>query len=903
MTRKLRAIEFPPTDDPLREDVRRLGELVGQVLVDQAGEAFFAHVERTRAAAIRRREDDGPLDELATELADQPLDEAERLVRAFSTWFGAVNLAERVHRIRRRRDYQRAGAAPQPGGLHHALQSLQDAGVSHEELSALLGRMVVEPVFTAHPTEAVRRTLLEKEREIVRRLIVDLDNTRTPGERAADEARMQTALTSGWQTADVSAVRPSVAEELEHVSFYLVDTLYRTVPVFYEVFQDALSAVYGEDVAPPPMLRFASWVGGDMDGNPNVDAGTLAETLALQRRLLLGNYREDLRHLARLLSQSEGRAGFSAAVLARLDEYRRRFPAATAALKPRHRDMPYRCLLSLMLTRLEATLDDKVDGFPSAQVLLDDLRLIGDSLCAHRGRHAGWFALRRVMRRVETFGFHLASVDVRQEAGVHETVLGHCLGDAGWATHDEAVRRSRLLELLSGTIKAKAALDADSRSTLDVFHGIREGRRRYGEAALGLYVISMTRQASDVLAVLALAQIAGLAVDGAVPLDVAPLLETVDDLAAGREILGALFADPLYRAHLERRGGRQFVMLGYSDSAKDGGILAARWGLQRAQVELAELARAAGVHIVFFHGRGGSASRGGGKTERAVIAAPRGSVDGHLRLTEQGEVIHRKYGIRALALRNLEQMTGAVLRATLRPRPPEPREAGWRAIMDSIVGASREAYRSLVHEDPDFYAYFREATPIDVIERMRIGSRPPSRKGQSSVSDLRAIPWVFAWSQTRAGMTAWYGAGRGLEAGIAAHGFEAVAEMARDWPFFATLLEDIEMVLAKSDLAIHERYSRLAGDALHARYFPLLVQEFERTEALILKLRDEDEPLSHDWRLRLSIRLRNPYVDPISLVQVDLLKRWRAADRPEDATFSALVSSVNGISAGVQNTG
>ncbi|HRQ64301.1 MAG TPA: phosphoenolpyruvate carboxylase [Xanthomonadaceae bacterium] len=900
--RKLRAIELPPTDDPLREDVRRLGELVGQVLIDQVGADFLAHVERTRTAAIRRREEDLPLDELAAELADQPLDEAERLVRAFSTYFGAVNLAERVHRIRRRRDYQRAGAAPQPGGLHHALKTLKDAGVGYQEVATLLPRLAVEPVFTAHPTEAVRRTLLEKEREIVRRLIADLDNTRTPGERAADEARMLTALTSGWQTADVSAVRPSVAEELEHVSFYLVDTLYRTVPVFYEVLEDALGAVYGQHDA-PPLLRFASWVGGDMDGNPNVDAGTLADTLALQRRLLLGNYLDDLRHLARLLSQSEERAEFSGAVLARLEEYRRRFPVAAQALKPRHRDMPYRCLLTLMVSRLQVTLEDKVDGYPTAQVLLDDLRLIGDSLRDHRGRHAGWFALKRVQRRVETFGFHLASVDVRQEAGVHETVLGRCIGDGDWATRSEDERRARLGTLLSGEATPAGAGDADSRSTLDVFHGIREGRRRYGDKAIGLYVISMTRQASDVLAVLALARIAGLVENAAVPLDVAPLLETVDDLAAGSEILGALFAHPQYRAHLDARGGRQFVMLGYSDSAKDGGVLAARWALQRAQVELHELARAAGVRIVFFHGRGGSASRGGGKTERAVIAAPRGSVDGYLRVTEQGEVIHRKYGIRALALRNLEQATGAVLRATLRPRPPEPRESGWRTVMDTIVRASREAYRQLVHEDPDFYTYFRAATPIDVIERMRIGSRPPSRKGQSSVADLRAIPWVFAWSQTRAGLTAWYGAGSGLQAGIDAHGFEVVAEMARDWLFFTTLLEDIEMVLAKSDLGIHERYSQLAGADLHARYFPRLVEEFERTEALILKLMDEDEPLSHDWRLRLSIRLRNPYVDPISLVQVDLLKRWREAGRPEDASFSALVSSVNGISAGVQNTG
>jgi phosphoenolpyruvate carboxylase len=402
---------------------------------------------------------------------------------------------------------------------------------------------------------------------------------------------------------------------------------------------------------------------------------------------------------------------------------------------------------------------------------------------------------------------------------------------------------------------------------------------------------------------LALARIGGLGgASEPIPLDVAPLFETVDDLHAAPATLRALCADPVYRAHLATRGDTQVVMLGYSDSAKDGGLLAARWALQRTQVALVQLARELGVRLVFFHGRGGSVSRGGGSTSRAVVAAPRGSIDGHLRLTEQGEVIHRKYGIPALALRNLEQAAGAVLQATLRPRPPEPREAAWKACVEALAAEARTHYRALVHEDPAFVDYFRLATPIDVIERLRIGSRPSRRGNRGGVAQLRAIPWVFAWSQNRCGLTAWYGVGHALALGIERHGLEAMREMARDWPFFAALVDDLEMVLAKSDIAIFEHYSRLAGDA-HAVYFPRIRDEFQRTLDAVLAIKGTDRLLAGDRRLERSIRLRNPYVDPISLLQVALLARWRAEGSPEDARFHALASTINGIAAGVQNTG
>jgi phosphoenolpyruvate carboxylase len=411
----------------------------------------------------------------------------------------------------------------------------------------------------------------------------------------------------------------------------------------------------------------------------------------------------------------------------------------------------------------------------------------------------------------------------------------------------------------------------------------------------------MARSAADVLAVMALARCGGLTVDDGVPLDIAPLFETVDDLKNAPATLQALMDDPLYRKHLKERGNRQWVMLGYSDSGKDGGTLASRWGLQRAQVELLEVANKAQVQLSFFHGRGGSASRGGSRIAPALMSSPRGSVAGVLRVTEQGEVIHRKYGIRALALRNLEQTVGAVLRASLRPRDTEAREDIWRERMNRLAAASRTTYRELV-DRKDFIDYFRAATPIDVIERMTLGSRPSRRRDMRGVQDLRAIPWVFAWTQCRSIITGWYGLGSALEAIAQADGEAALIEMANDWPFFANMLDDVEMVLAKCDLPIAEAFSRLSGP-LHESYFASIQGEYERTERWVLKLKGADELLGRESRLAVSIRLRNPYVDPMSLLQVDLLRRWREGGESDDGLLKALVACVNGVSQGLQNTG
>jgi phosphoenolpyruvate carboxylase len=894
-------LEFAETDELLRDDVRELGAMVGDMLAEQASPAFLSRVESLRRASIARREGGEPVDALADELAEVPLVDADALVRAFAAYFGATNLAERVHRIRRRRDYQRTGGTPQPGGLEAALRELRDAGVDYPTFAALLPRLCIEPVFTAHPTEAVRRVLLEKEREVVRRLVADIDRGRTPHERRADLERIRLALTATWQTSETPPTRPTVADEREHVGFYLGEVLYRALPVFHETFAQAIEAAYGERPQLPPLLRFGTWVGGDMDGNPNVGADTILAALDAQRAQVLANYRGDLRRLAGVLTQTRDRIGIDAAIDARAGEYRALLRDAPEP-NPRQADMPYRQLLELVVARLRATADGDPGGYAAVTALLDDLTLIDASLARHRGDHAGRFALLRIIRRIQAFGFHLAALDLRQDSAWHDEALAAIDADDDWAQRDVDARVSRLHQLIDGDAARGSASGSEvATSTLAVFRAVLEARERFGPHAIGLYIISMSRSEADALAVLALARQAGCVEDGAVPLDVAPLFETVADLEAAHDVMAALFADPVYRAHLRSRGDRQTVMLGYSDSAKDGGLLASRWALQRTQAALTELARTSGVHIAFFHGRGGSVSRGGGKTERAILAAPGGSVAGCMRVTEQGEVIHRKYGIRALALRNLEQTTAAVLRASLRPREDDPREARWRDIAAELAAVSRGHYRGLVYDEPRFDAYFRQATPIDLIERLQIGSRP-SRRRSGGIGNLRAIPWVFAWSQNRSGLTAWYGVGQALEHGIERHGQATMAEMARDWPFFRTLLDDLEMTLAKSDIDIFERYSRLAGDA-HDGLFPGIADAFGRTRDAVLSLRDEDELLSNDPRLRLSIRLRNPYVDPISLLQVELLRRWREGGREDEDVLRALMATVNGIAAGIQNTG
>lgn len=895
-----REFEFESKDEALREDVNLLGTLVGEMLIEQCGQDLFDRVERVRERAIARREGHDP-DGLQRELGGLTAAQAAELVRAFSTYFQVVNLAERVHRIRRRRDYERLAQAPQPEGLQDSIEKLLALDASRERLAALIDGLQVEPVFTAHPTEATRRTLLEKQQRLARALIARFDPSLTPHEQHTQIEKIRTEITSAWQTEAHPEARKTVANEREHVLFYLTDVLYRVLPVFYERLADALknAGVSIEAAELPVLVRFGSWVGGDMDGNPNVNADTIRDSLADHRRRIIDLYGRELHQLYRQLSQSRERVDFDAAVLARADGYAKDFPETAESLPTRHADMPYRRLLAFIQARLAAVMASRPGAYDKPDELLADLRLIQHSLRQHHGQHAGLFALDRLIRKVETFGFHLATLDVRQDALVHRQAIGQLLDDAEWLQRPASERAA----ILNSESRAHALPDAASTAVLSVFETLRETLRGHSPHAIGPYIISMARNSDDVLAVLWLAAQAGLSdTAGRIPLDVAPLFETVDDLRNAAPVMQQLFDDPVYRAHLGARGNRQMIMMGYSDSNKDGGLTAARWALFQAQTQLADVCRRAGIALTIFHGRGGTVSRGGGRTHRAVLASPHGTVQDRLRVTEQGEMINAKYGLRGIALRTLEQTAGAVLLATAREQHRDARPAAADAVMDVLAPASRAAFRALVYESPDFTDYFRNATPIDVIERMKIGSRPASRRKQAGVQDLRAIPWVFSWTQSRQIITGWYGLGTGLAAAADAHGESRLRRLAKEWRFFDTLLDDAEMVLAKTDLAIAERYAMLAGPEL-AHHFQTIRAEHQRTVEWILRLRGQRELLDSDPTLQRSIRLRNPYVDPISLLQVDLLARWRQQGRPENDLLDALFATVNGIAQGLQNTG
>jgi len=900
-------IFFAEKDKALRDDVRRLGELVGELVRDQGGEALFDLVEAARRAAIAHREGDpGALGELTNLLSALTPRTARDFIRAFSTYFQMVNMAEKVHRIRRRRVYLRDDDKPQPLGFTYTLRRLKDSGVDAQKVEEYLGRVSVEPAFTAHPTEATRRTLLRKQQNIARLLVDMLDPYMTPQEEHATLGRIRMEMTTGWQTEEHPETQVRVSDEAEHVLFFLTDVLYRMIPPFYEGLEAAISTVYPERagrIRLPTLVRFASWVGGDMDGNPAVTAKSLRESLARQRSLALDLYYNDCLSLARQLSQSESRTEVDDEVRERSAMYAGHFPKAAHSVPARHRQMPYRVFLRLVAARLQSTYDDAAFPYESPQELISDLELVAKSLRANQGRNAGLFAVSRLLRRVETFGFHLATLDIRQNALVHRRVVGEGLQEENWLTLSSEERTARLRQALRRRESPVAKLSTEGRRTLAVFQAIAHCRRKYGGQAIGPYIVSMTHGPDDVLSVLLLAKWGDLGPKGSpVPLDVVPLFETVEDLENAASIMTGLLADPSYRSHLEHRDSHQMVMVGYSDSNKDGGLASARWTLREAQQKLVETMDRMAVELTIFHGRGGTVSRGGGRLHEAVLAAPAGAVAGRLRMTEQGETINAKYGLRAIAMRSLEQSVSSVLWVAAQETKSDASEERWCEMMSTIADASRVTYKELIYDRPEFWEYFRGATPIDVIERLGIGSRPTSRSDNSNIQDIRAIPWVFAWTQTRMLLPGWFGVGAGLQRAIDQYGEEDLKEMLSNWKFFQVLIDDVEVVLSKADIDIAERYSALSGP-LHDEIFPIIRAEFERCTDIILRLRGQAELLEKAETLRRTIRLRNPYVDPMSLLQVELLKRWRDGGRSDDKLLQALMVSINGIAHGMQNTG
>ena len=902
------SIQFPVKDAALREDVHALGGLIGETLRDQGGEEFFELVEGDRVAALKRREGeaDGAADLENRTTGRSPV-VATDLTRAFSLWFMAVNTAEKAHRVRRRREYLSDSSTVQPGGIADCIGRLQRSGVSLAEALALIGKMSIEPVFTAHPTESTRRTILRKQQHIAHDL---LDRTNPGSTRAELDllwARVRLEITSIWQTEEHPREGLTVVDEREHVLFYLIDILYRVVPLFYEEIEAALAHAYGvpvETLDVPNILRFGSWVGGDMDGNADVHGKTIRETLQRHQQLIVSTYFKECGQLAESLSQSANRVGVSAQLAERIESYTAILPGAKALAPARHDRMPYRVFFGQISERLQAAYEGRPNAYQSPDELLSDVRLAAESLLANRGRHAGYFLVRRLMRRVRTFGFHLATLDVIQHARVHDEVIAQGIDQKNWPDLPPQERARQLHDFLVRDQGPTSAFDAMGRRSLWVFEAIAHARHKYGGRAIGEYIVSGARGPEDILAVLLLARWADITDKrtGECPLDVAPLLESIDSLETAGDLLRALHAEPAYRRHLASRANRQMVVIGYSDTNKQGGIAASRWALQTAQIQLLAAAREVGANLLIFHGRGGTPARGGGRTEQLVESLAHGAMRGVLRLTEQGEVVNQSYGLRPIAMRTLERTFASVAWATAQAAQMAPIADDQIAAMRTLAAHSMKAYRDLVFGSAEFFEYFRAATPLDVIERMHIASRPASRAGGSGVDALRAIPWVFAWTQSRHMLPGWFGFGSGLQTALQLHGEEVIGRMTAHWPFFGHLLDDVEAMLGRTDLEIARHYDALAPDRLRA-YAQPIAKEYSLTLGLVLKLRGSARLLDSDPTLQRSIKLRNPYVDPMHLMQVDLLRRWRATQRQDAALFGALRATIGGIAQGLQATG
>jgi len=904
-------IHFPAKHEALRDDVHALGALVGDILLEQGGEALFELVEQDRVAAISRRDgDEHAAVELARRFSGRPPAVARDLVRAFSTWFQAVNLAEKVHRIRRRRQYfLDDGNRPQPGGVEDALSSLKARGLGLPEVLALLGSLRIEPVFAAHSSESTRRTLLRKQQRIAQHLLDRLDPTLTPHDIRNIWSSIRIEMTAGWQTEEHPRERLTVADEREQILFYLTDILYRVVPAFYEEIAQALEKLFGtpaDSIELPPILHFGSWVGGDMDGNPDVHAKTIRETLARQQQVIVNTYVAECQVLAQRLSQSAGRVSVSAELTKRIEEYTTVLPGARAMTPVRHDRMPYRVFLAQIGERLRHSYDGRPNGYENVRQFRGDIELIAASLKANKGAGAGLFHVRRLLRRIDTFGFHLATLDVRQHASVLHRVIAQGLDDPHWLEMPSAQRRKRLADALERDEGVRADLDALGKRTLSVFDAIVQGRHRYGPDAIGYFIVSGATAADDVLAALLLARWAE-AYDkrtSEVALDIAPQFESLEALERCGETMRELLADPLYRRHLEAHGRRQCVLIGYSDSNKEGGPCASRFAIYQAQRALAQVLAAAGERHVVFHARGSSLARGGGRIDSLVKAAPAGAVNGMLRVREQGETIKQGYGLRPIAMRTLERAFSALALAAnaaqlgmLAADCPDH-----VAVAATIADASVEAYRQFVFGERDFGDYFRSATPIDVIERMQIGSRPTHRAEIEGIRGLLPVPWVFAWTQTRHMLPGWYGAGAGLRAAIEMHGLAAVREAYGHWFFLRNLIDDVETMLARTDLDIAQAYNVLAPEPTRRFFTPIRV-EYEVACEHVLAIKAIQRLLDGEPTLQRSIQLRNPYVDPMNLMQVDLLRRWRESGRQDRDLFEALLASIGGISQGLQSTG
>jgi phosphoenolpyruvate carboxylase len=898
---------------PLRRDVRSLGMLLGEVLREQTGERLYQLEEELRQLSIDRREAANHGDEARAEPLLQrqmarvnqlDLPDAYQLTRAFAYYFELINLAETNHRKRRRTSMQMSGEdAVQRGSFRGTLRAMRLAGIDHAQALAWMARVHITPVFTAHPTEVARRSVLYKRRRLSR-LLEELDRIPLPdAELGQLQAAVAAEITGLWQTDEVRARRPLVSDEVKMGLDYYHASIFATVPALYAEIASAFSTEYSQPLTPvevPAMLSFGSWIGGDRDGNPFVTPAVTEQSITAAREHILAFYRAQVQSLFDLLTNSTHQVDISTELEQRLKEYLAAAPGVSAGESTaRHGLEQYRRFLRLVQQRLEVTAvpGQTLETYPDAETFRDDLLLVRASLMENRGERIAAGLVDPLLLLLRTFGLHLHTLDVRQHAVRHKLTMEQVAAAAGCSAAE-----GRVAEPLAPECE-------DVLETMRTIARLQQGPSRQ---AIRHYVISGAASAEDVLRVIGLARLAGVQVEGGggiAGLMPVPLFESIEDLQRAPEICRTLWTAADYRKLLASWSNTQELMLGYSDSNKDGGMLTSTWEIYRVHRALHEVAAECGVHLRLFHGRGGTVGRGGGPTHRAIYAQPFGSFSGRLRITEQGEVLSFKYADVVLAERNLELMLAAALDALARPndRLPSGQPSGrmlpeWGAAMDALSGDSFAFYRQHIVDDPEVLEYFEQATPVAELEHARIGSRPSRRGGRRALSDLRAIPWVFGWTQSRHHLPAWFGVGHALSR-FAHHDLALLRAMMQGFPVFIDLVRNVEMALAKSDFGIAHLYSTLVEDhGLRERVFQTLHQEFERTKRTVLLVTEQRELLETNPVLARSIRLRNPYVDPMSLIQVELLRRKRNGEE-SDALNRALAATINGISAGLRNTG
>jgi phosphoenolpyruvate carboxylase len=917
ITRLLELVSQDPElrEAPLRRDVRSLGRLLGTVIREQAGEPAFEAEEELRHLAIRHR---GLYDELAEncldcqeerELQEQAVlivgrmrtAEAYQIVKAFSTYFELTNLAETNHRKRRQRA-RLAGREPDKrGSLRGTLLRMQGAGISAEQALDFLDKVRVIPVFTAHPTDVARRVVHFKRRRIAGELELLDRLPLTDSAVLQGQGAMLAEISALWQTDEVRRRKPTVLDEIKMGLDHYPDSLITPIDDLYQDMAAAFAEIYGVAIPPaqlPKVVSFGSWIGGDRDGNPYVTANSTREALQKARETVLGSYQASLEELRRLLTPSTCRIPVTARLEAAVQRYRETLTLSELESDGIPECEQYRRMVGYMLHRLQLSLHEPghADAYPGAAAFEADLQLMGESLGGNRGERLVRALLDPLLLRLRTFGFHLHSLDIRQHARVH----------------DNAVAELAALNLAStGSAPALAATPGpQTTELLDTLRMVADLKKHYPAEAIRSFVISGASRVQDALSLVWLLELCGVRVaadpggdPGVMPV---PLFESIEDLRHAPEICRTLWSLPEYARYLDSWGRRQEVMLGYSDSNKDGGMLTSSWEIHKAHRELHRVAAECGVELVLFHGRGGTVGRGGGPTHRSIVAQPAGAFNGCLKITEQGEVINWKYSDASLAQRNLELMVAASLEALARPgRAEELPEGSWEEALEEMSADAYAFYRGRIDENPDILPYFEHATPVQEFDLAKIGSRPARRGAARDLNDLRAIPWGFGWMQSRHVIPGWFGVGHALEL-FAAKGEgarELLGDMMRRFPFFYDLIRNVELALTKVDLPLARLYSELVPDReLRERVFSMVMEEFKRTRRAVLAITGQARLLENTPSLARSLRLRTPYVDPLSLIQIELLRRKRAGEGSEELDY-VLAATISGIAAGLRNTG